>query len=47
MQEYFTQGDNVTKLKGAIDRKIQSKESVRKDAKQSQKSAKRLSPRPS
>lgn len=47
MQEFFTQGDNVTKLKGAIDRKIQSKESVRKDLRQSQKGTKRLSPRPS
>ncbi len=47
LQEFFTQGDNVTKLKGAIDRKIQSKESVRKDLRQSQKGTKRLSPRPS
>ena len=30
MKEYFTQGENISKLKGAIDRKIQSKESVRK-----------------
>ena len=31
MTGFFTQGENVSRLKGAVDRKIQSKESVRKD----------------
>ena len=36
MKEYFTRGDNISRLKGAIDRKIQSKVSLRKGKEPSQ-----------
>lgn len=46
MTEFFTHPENISKLKGAVDRKIQSRESVRKNkevsAKQSSSRAKRL-----
>ena len=42
MREYFTQGENVSKLRKAIDRKIQMKESSRR---QKQDSAQRKTPK--
>ena len=42
MREYFTQGENVSKLRRAIDRKIQMKESSRR---QKQDSAQRKTPK--